>query len=940
MSDAAEARLHALSARIERLSVAPSEVRRRKPWLRVAGPFFRLFRWRPQIRTAAIRALLARLRDVERDPAARAGLDTALDAAVTELSENVAAAERATVMDGATAHASLAGWLTRLHEVTARAVRAASAPEDDARRRVALALDAEWALTSLAVRADSRSVGVAAEGGQTAEGAENAAQAARADSRNVTGATGSNEATDSAKPRGSADPDSPDGARAGVEGDDRDPSASEETAAAEQARLIDVGLAAIDRVLDAARAETHFLGRRRRLFEAARKLLLDAAAALPLDPEAAHARSQHIAHEIVLANRWEAAGVAPDVALPHQLVSALARGERQKLYATLRASLTIASGDGDSGVVARAGEALRRLDGGDSAHSGGDASIAQSANELLGEAAVAAVRSAYDAARQELAFRKTAPPALEEDAATNEERAVLWERYLDDDAMLATLSAAVSVDGHFEVGGTLAPVRIFEETRRVRVVSYPTQDLVLVPSRDIRDLPNAVIEDPRGVILALAEGRLLARKFLRVDTERKPRTQMVSEVRVYVLDGSDSMLVGAKGRAAGARARMRDAILLAELATLYRRTTARGQTVRVVLFYRYFTRRLGDVVRVDSAPEALRAMADVVGTPRHGGTDIETALLASFEQIRQARAGDPDLSRAQIVLVTDGESPVDEAAVRAARERAGDFPIGVSVIALGEENAVLRRLVARQRARGEPAFYHFVPDADLTSIAQGQGDAGASVHGAKARAPAAATHSERVDALSSELGGLVDEIAALDRARTARASAAHHPPDAMGTADAAALASLGVVEPETEGARARREAHDRDHRALAVRFDAWFPSDAAPLFDPLPSTEPESDAIPHDTGALAHSSDEGQAFAADVDAALVVLATLADVLADLGGTAAERRADAIELLERLLPDAQLSPARYRAVIQARPAPIARALTALRSSVSATPQRRA
>src|SRR5690606_35491783 len=97
--------------------------------------------------------------------------------------------------------------------------------------------------------------------------------------------------------------------------------------------------------------------------------------------------------------------------------------------------------------------------------------------------------------------------------------------------------------------------------------------------------------------------------------------------RIYVLDGSDSMLMGGGGRSAGARARMRDSILLAELATLYRRAAVRGRSTRVILFYRYFTKLLGEVRRVESAADALGAMADVVATPRHGGTDIQAALL-------------------------------------------------------------------------------------------------------------------------------------------------------------------------------------------------------------------------------------------------------------------------------------------------------------------------
>lgn len=42
--------------------------------------------------------------------------------------------------------------------------------------------------------------------------------------------------------------------------------------------------------------------------------------------------------------------------------------------------------------------------------------------------------------------------------------------------------------------------------------------------------------------------------------------------------------------------------------------------------------------------------------------------------------------------------------MRAARARLADVPIGVSVIALGEENPALRSLAATQRARGDEVF--------------------------------------------------------------------------------------------------------------------------------------------------------------------------------------------------------------------------------------------
>ena len=71
------------------------------------------------------------------------------------------------------------------------------------------------------------------------------------------------------------------------------------------------------------------------------------------------------------------------------------------------------------------------------------------------------------------------------------------------------------------------------------------------------------------------------------------------------------------------------------------------------------------------------------------------------------------------MLVTDGEAGIDEEAIRRARENVGAIPVGVSIIALGTENPELRKLAARQRARGERVFYQFVDDDELQTIVDG-----------------------------------------------------------------------------------------------------------------------------------------------------------------------------------------------------------------------------
>jgi hypothetical protein len=222
---------------------------------------------------------------------------------------------------------------------------------------------------------------------------------------------------------------------------------------------------------------------------------------------------------------------------------------------------------------------------------------------------------------------------------------------------------------------------------------------------------------------------------------------------------------------------------------------------------------------------------------------------------------------------------VDEAAIVGAREAIAGLPIGVSVIALGEENLALRALVARQRARGEPAFYHFVDDVQLRSIASGELDTGLPVHlpaelaGGPKRSPQALARE-----LEAEIGPLVDELAAIERAREV---AVLEGLDAEKAArcEAGLDASKEIGPPD--GERARLEALARDRMALELRFARWFPP-AAGVSGDLPMLGPKS------------GTPEGE----DVEAVMCALASIAEVVALLGGSELARRADAIELLER------------------------------------------
>jgi hypothetical protein len=635
-------------------------------------------------------------------------------------------------------------------------------------------------------------------------------------------------------------------------------------------RLLELQLAAIDHVIAAARSEQDFLERRRRLLEGARRLLLDASAAMPLDPVLLRRREDLVAREIARVDTLQAAGLSPTVAVTQQARSALRRGDRERLHAALVAVESFARTSGDSARLESALAARSEL-GGESASSGDlDARLEAELGVEVCEKIASSVRDAKRHYEQERGV-------MNDDAR---ELGFLASEYLGPKLLPALKHALGTTDGFFEVGASLSPVRAREVETYARLVRYPTSDMLLVLARDPADLQHAVIDDPRTVLLDLAAGRLLARRFVEEETRTVTRTRLIGEVRVYLLDGSTSMLNEGKGRAT-----MRDAILTSELATTLRRMTEHERSTRLSLYYAYFSKHLSPITRVASAEQALAAIGDVVGRVRKGGTDIQGALEGAFAILREARKNDPDLSRASIVLVTDGNSHIDAEQLRRAREGIDGVQIGVSVIALGEENPVLRDLVSAQRRRGERAFYHFLDDARLELICDGKLDVTEAL---ALRAPEVELEAHR-DALE----GVLSELAQLDAARSRERRGAGLPESPFGER------ALGPL--------ALEDAALRDAGAVQRSFVRWFP-------EPLRTTE-QSTTAPRQGSSVAPPD----AIAAQLDAVRVVLATIAEVVGELGGSEMHRRADAIEILERLLPDARLTPGQYAEVV-ARAAP--------------------
>ncbi len=853
-------RIADLGQRIEGLVARPDLVR--APLVRLVKPLLRAIGYRPKLKTTQITALLDALRapaDARQD---HSKIEKRCELAIRELEDNVEGLERTFVVYGRVplAHAA---WVRRLYEVTVRASRAVADKQNEAARRIAAAIDPVRIAAPLAIVPKQQ----VEPGGASVS-------------------TSSQE-----KPTDSAEADKP--------------------SSIEEERLVEAQLLAIDHLLDAARGETEFLARRRRLLEAGRKLLLDAAAALPLAPEGVEIRRKHLAAEITRIDRLEAAGMSPHKGLLHQAKEALALGQRQRLHAALVALDAASLAAGDEQRIGFTRQALEKLGVGDGEPSGPDKlrSLRRSSEEMFGTDTMTAISEGYTRAR------KSQKWGTKNETAEEKAYRLLALDWLAPEKEHETHAALCAIDGAVDVGVPLAPMRVVETETSVRVVRYPTPDMILMPARDITDIPLAVIEDPRTILMSLAEGRLLARRFVQTEVKKRTRTQLVGEARIYVLDGSSSMLEDGKK---GSRARVRDAILLGELGTLARRYAEGNRTVKVTLHYRYFTKKIHPIVKVNDGRSAFSAMGNVVEKVWRGGTDIENALLSSFDTIREAKSEDPDLARAQIVIVTDGDAVVREELITAAREKVGDVPIAVSVVALGMENPALRLIVARQRARGERAFYHFLNDDALVEMCEGKTFSGPPVHVEVDPNDKNLSIEARVAKLRAELGGLVDDLDALAKQRSvASIEAAVADADAQNDR-AREEAALGVVGDESvtgEGQRALREAAERDKRGLEGRFTKWFPRMDEGAKEPTSAQSAQEE--------LATS---------DAEAVVVVLSTIAEVVGELGGTELGRKADSIELLERLLPDAMLTPAKWFSVLRHERGAVDAAMTALYGAV--------
>ncbi|MGV3625301.1 MAG: vWA domain-containing protein [Archangium sp.] len=278
---------------------------------------------------------------------------------------------------------------------------------------------------------------------------------------------------------------------------------------------------------------------------------------------------------------------------------------------------------------------------------------------------------------------------------------------LSDDQRRA-LELAAGCARFFDVEDALAEEIVEAETVTTRPkqkrVPYPTQLMSYETTNSLDDFQHFVLDRPGALVLELASGRQLVRSYLEEEVPPKPKQARQGAVRVYVLDASGSMH--------GSRARFRDALLIAELNAI--RVKALAKLPFDPLYLSFFNDAPTELVRVDSGDQAARQITRLFEeSPAEGQTDISLALVSAFDSIGRARGVDPYLSRATVVLVTDGEDGVDLELIKKTRSPYEGLEIALSFISLGEENTDLRSLVLEQRDAGRRAFYSHLSDAEI-----------------------------------------------------------------------------------------------------------------------------------------------------------------------------------------------------------------------------------
>lgn len=122
-----------------------------------------------------------------------------------------------------------------------------------------------------------------------------------------------------------------------------------------------------------------------------------------------------------------------------------------------------------------------------------------------------------------------------------------------------------------------------------------------------------------------------------------------------------------------------------------------------------FDDKVGKTLKVTNVQEALNLISGHQELLKNtgGGTDIQGFMLQAFKLIAEAQDNKHPFETANIILMTDGEAPIDYEELRRARESIHrDTPLQTMFVAIGQTNPELQKFsLESKRIGAEKGFY-------------------------------------------------------------------------------------------------------------------------------------------------------------------------------------------------------------------------------------------
>lgn len=224
---------------------------------------------------------------------------------------------------------------------------------------------------------------------------------------------------------------------------------------------------------------------------------------------------------------------------------------------------------------------------------------------------------------------------------------------------------------------------------RIEEVPYPSDAIDIRPIRSLAELPARLpTERTSAPVLQLvraASGQALVvahhERIPITEPVREPIYRDIRKVVYLLLDVSPSMFGNmTTGYTPPDRWWMIPVWKGIALALL-----SRARAEEAIFMIRSFGGTIGEIMTANSEESAALLARYLSDPPQIGSTDIRTALTTAINDV----TGDPDgFDQADIMILTDGQSPLDPPVIRAALTEA---KIRLHAIVLGTDNEALKR---------------------------------------------------------------------------------------------------------------------------------------------------------------------------------------------------------------------------------------------------------